>query len=107
MKQTITGHLFMEHGYAFEEDDYAQRWRPIVWHCRVDENESRVFVKDVTFDIDVPQDFDPTPRQVAALEREREQATAAYMKTLHDINERLSKLQAIGHDAPAETLDEF
>lgn len=100
MKQTTTAHLFMENGFDYEASDYEKKWRPVLWPRKVDDEEDRIFVKTLSIEIDVPE-FDPTARQIAALEQERERTTAAYMQTLHSINERLSKLQAIGNEVPA------
>lgn len=103
MKQITQMFFFMKFDYP---EDYGPKvWQPDLWHCKMDENVNRVFISEMSVEVEIPDDFDPVPRQVVALEKEREEATAAYMKTLTDINERLSKLQAIGLD-PGPRMDE-
>ena len=101
MKTTITQYLHMEHGYDFQGSDYERKWRPIVMHYKGEDSEDRIFIRPINVDVEIPDDFDPTAKQIAAIERERAEATAAYLKTLHEINERLSNLQAIGNAVEA------
>ena len=48
--------------------------------------------------VDIPENFNPIPQQVAALERQKAEALQKYQTTVAEINERLSKLQAITCD---------
>jgi len=43
----------------------------------------------------VPEDHDPRAQQIAALEKQKLEVMAHYQKTVTDINERISKLQAL------------
>ena len=102
MKTTITQYLFMDYGYDFANSDYScQKWRPTVRHFQSKDAGDSIFIRTINVDVEIPDDFDPTAKQIAAIEKQREQVTAAYMKTLHEINERLSKLQAIGNAVEA------
>jgi len=90
---TTTGYVFMSYQY---EDDYQKRsWMPELWSCKVEENENRVFIEKRQFTVEIPDDFDPVPGQVAALEKQKLKALATYQSTVAEINDRLSKLQAI------------
>jgi diadenosine tetraphosphate (Ap4A) HIT family hydrolase len=96
-KRSISVHVFMRYDYS--DDWTGKEWRPDIWHCKVDENAERVYIGKQTIDVDIPDDFDPVPKQVAALEDEKLKALAQYTKTVADINERLSKLLAIEYTA--------
>jgi hypothetical protein len=104
-KQTVTAHVFMERGYQPGLDgrtDYShQSWAPTVWKCRVNDEEHRVYIGEQQVTIDAPEDFDPVPGQVAALEREKLAALELYQRTVAQINERLSKLLAITNEVQA------
>lgn len=76
--------------------DYsAKKWAPEVWKYQMTENSERTFIAEQTITVDIPDDFDPVPKQVAALEEEKRWAMAQYQQKVADISERLSKLQAI------------
>jgi hypothetical protein len=93
MKVQTKVYVFMSFDY---KPDYSiKEWRPDLWHCKVDENAERIYIGEQTFEVDVPDNFDPAPKQVAALEKEKTKALAEYTKTVAEINERLSKLLAI------------
>lgn len=89
MKQTITQHIFMAKQWG------ADKWTPQVWWCKVSEDHSLIYVGPQEVTVEVPDNFDPVPRQVAALEAEKLKALEAYQKSVADINRRLSELQAL------------
>ena len=103
-KQTVTVHLFMEHRLQMHQAGYRdyskeKAWEPDIWSVRVDENSERIYVGPRQIEIDVPDDFNPIPQQVAALEKEKADALAKYHASVSIINEWLSKLLAIEHTA--------
>jgi hypothetical protein len=99
MKVQVKAFLFMEYGY---DDSYtSRRWAPSVWRVKIDNAEDRVFIREMTIDVDIPDDFDPVPAQVAALEKQKLRALAEYQQSVAEINERLSKLLAIEHQPSA------
>lgn len=100
-KQQVKAFLFMEEQTEYSPT-YRRFWGPTLWKCAVDENEDRIFVKEVVCEVDVPEDFDPTVRQIAALERQRELVRAEFSRAIAEINNKLSKLQAITYE-PAVT----
>lgn len=68
------------------------------WDCRAwDEatRDSRVFVKEHTITVEVPDDFDPRPQQVAALEAEKQKARAAFQARITEIDRQIQSLLAI------------
>lgn len=95
-KHTINGFLFMSYEYT---PDYSNReWRPDFWPCKADENEGRIFIREHAIEVEIADDWDPLPQQVATLQAAKAEALAKYQATVADINERLSKLQALTHD---------
>lgn len=105
MKKIITQWLYMEldvHMRPDGEYDFDDKsWAPVVYRFKAEENEDRIFVRAIQIEVDVPDDFDPTGRQIAALEAKKEKALAACQGLVAQINERISKLQAIGYEVPA------
>lgn len=53
------------------------------------------YVKEIEFEVDVPDDFDPRPAQIAALREQRLEAQAKLSKTVTDIDHRIQSLLAI------------
>jgi hypothetical protein len=56
---------------------------------------------EATFEYEPPADFNPVAKEVEALEKRKAAALRAYQTTVSEINERLSKLQAITFEAEA------
>jgi hypothetical protein len=94
-KQTVKGFMFMEFEYDWEDFSIERQWRPRWLPFKADDSADRVFIKEMSVEFDIPDDFDPIPKQVAALEAEKREALAEYQSKVASINERLSKLQAI------------
>lgn len=67
--------------------------------CQLDNDDTRTFVNEQEVEIEVPDNFDPRPDQIAALEAQKQKAKADYQATVNDINERISKLQALEYTA--------
>lgn len=66
-----------------------------VFSCKLEDDAHRTFVCEQEIEIDVPDNYDPLAQKIAALEKLKRKALADYQKTVADINERISKLQAI------------
>lgn len=103
MKKTITQWLYMEfdhHWLPNGETDYGEKkWAPVVYRYKGEDNEERIFVRAIQIEVDVPDNFDPTGKVIAALEAKKLKALEAYQGLVAEINERISKLQAITYDA--------
>ena len=68
------------------------------WDCRTwDANlaNGRIFVKEHTTTVEVPDDFDPRPQQVAALEAEKQKARAEFQARITEIDRQIQSLMAI------------
>lgn len=62
---------------------------------RLNDNEYHTFVGEQEVEIDVPDNYDPRPQKIAALEKQKQKAMADYQKSVMDINHRISKLLAL------------
>jgi hypothetical protein len=47
------------------------------------------------FEVEVPDDFDPRPQKVAALEEQKREAQIAFAKRIREIEDQISKCLAI------------
>ena len=57
------------------------------------------FVCKQEIEMDVPDNYDPRAQQIASLEAQKTKAMADYQKSVTDINDRISKLQALEYTA--------
>lgn len=96
---TLTLHLCMEHNYTA---DYSRKeWQPGLWTFKPEDCAHRIYVGPRIVTVDVPDDFDPTAKVVAALEAEKVAALQDYQAKVAEINERLSKFLAITNEVQA------
>lgn len=95
-------YVFLEHGYDYENGDFEARWRPRILCYKGDDTDERIFVKEQMVTFESPDDFDPTAAQLAALESAKAEALRQYQERVAELNDRISKLQAITHE-PAES----
>ena len=93
MKRTIKQWVYMS--YEYLPDYSAQAWVPQVWSCRIDNNDERILIGEQKIVVDIPDDFNPIPAQVAVIERQKLEALEKYQRTVAVLQERLSKLLAL------------
>jgi hypothetical protein len=91
MKMTAHIHFVK---YAFQKEGEFQ-----LFSHKLDDAEFRTYVCSQEIEIDVPADYDPRAQQIAALEKQKQEAMADFQKSVDDINERISKLQALEYTA--------
>ena len=68
------------------------------WDCRTWDARSadgRIFVKEHLTTVEVPDDFDPRPQQVAALEAAKQKARAEFQARITEIDRQIQSLLAI------------
>ena len=53
------------------------------------------YVGPQEIEVDVPENFDPRPAQIAVLEAKKQQVMADFQKSVTDINRRISELNAL------------
>jgi hypothetical protein len=93
MKIKTTVHIYFNQ-YSWEnKGDYT------VFSCKLDDTESRTYVGEQEIEIDVLDDYDPRAQKIAALEKHKKKVMADYQKTLTEINDRISNLQALEYTA--------
>jgi hypothetical protein len=94
-KHTFTGHLFL-HAKTAERGG-----NPYYHFSQNDISGDGNFIKvvDCAFDVEIPDDFNPTPALVAALDAEERALRLKLADQLMHIHDRRSKLQAICYEA--------
>lgn len=93
MKVKTTLHIYYNQFSWQDKGDYT------FFSCKLDDNESRTYVGEQEIEIEVPDDYDPRAQKIAALEKHKQKVMADYHKTMMEINERISNLQAIEYTA--------
>jgi hypothetical protein len=93
MKITTTVHIHYCQ-WSFEPKGEFQ-----VFSCKLEDSEFRTYVGEQEIEIDVPDDYDPRAQKIAALEKQKQKVMADYQKTVTEINDRISQLQAIEYTA--------
>jgi len=89
MKIKTTVHVY----YSKFANDYKGGFQVLCF--KAPDDDYRVWVSEQDVEIEVPENFDPRQSEVAALEARKIKAMADYQKTVTEINERISKLQAL------------
>lgn len=93
MKVKTTIHIHHQQ-YSWEENGEY-----ITFSCQLEDNEHRTYVGEQEIEIEVPDDYDPRAQKIAALEKQKLKIMGEYQKMVTDINERISKLQALEYKA--------
>lgn len=93
-KRTIQAYIVMQHLYNDNFDD-EKEWRPQLWDFAPKDTDARICIGKQLFEVDVPDDFNPVPHQVRALEEAKRLALEVYQTQVAELNERLSKLLSI------------
>ena len=89
MKIKLTAFLHFRK-YAWQKDGEYQ-----IFYARLPDDDTLSYVCEQEVEIEVPDDYDPRAQQISALEEKKLEVMAHYQKTVTDINERISKLQAL------------
>ena len=93
MKVKTTIHIY----YATHPWEDAGEYQVI--YAKISDDEYRTYVGSQEIEIEVPDNYDPTAQQLAALQKEKDKAQEEFSKKVASINERISKLQAIEYTA--------
>ena len=89
MKIKTTIHIHYNQ-YSWEE-----KGEYVIFSHKLSDEEHRTYVCEKEIEIEVPDDYDPRAQKIAALEQHKQKVMADYHKTMMQINERISNLQAI------------
>jgi hypothetical protein len=95
MKKTFTGAVYLhESGVRLAPE---QRY----YHYSDRDISGPGFVKvaDCSFDVEIPDDFDPTPAVIAGLQEKKRLLRVALAEELASIDDRISKLSALTFEA--------
>jgi len=93
MKVKTIAHIYYNQ-YSWEETGSYQ-----VMYAKLDDCEHRTYVGEQEIEIEVPDNYDPRAQKIAALEKHKQGVMAEYQRTVNQINERISKLQALEYTA--------
>ena len=93
MKTKLTVHIHFVK-YHFEEKGEYQ-----IYSCQLDDAEHRTYVGEQEIEIEVPDNYNPRAQQIAALEKQKQEVMADFQKSVAEINERISNLQALEYTA--------
>ena len=93
MKVKTTIYIFYGKHHWEEEGKYS------FYSIKVGDTDYQTYVGSQEMEIEVPDNYDPTAQQIAALQKEKEKAQEEFSKKVASINERISKLQAIEYTA--------
>lgn len=66
---------------------------------KAENTENRSFIGQQNVELDIPDNYDPRAQQIAALVANKQELMADYQKSVDDINEKISKLQALEYTA--------
>ena len=98
MKVTIKGHI--RHTKFSWEDTSRWSFRPAWGDDDIPEDTAdTVTLRAHSFEVDVPEAFNPIPQQVAALKRKMQDIQAKAHLEASKLEEDIQKLLAIGYDA--------
>ena len=93
MKIQITIYVY------FQKYDWEKEGTYQVFSHKYSDDENRTFVYKQEIELEVPDNYDPTAQQIAALEAQKAKAMSDFNKTVMDINTRISKLTALEYTA--------
>ncbi len=83
----------------FQKHSWQTEGKFVVFYVQLDDTEDRTYVGEQEIDIDIPDDYDPRAQQMAALEALKQKVMADYQISVMEINDRISKLQALEYTA--------
>jgi len=72
------------------------------YSCKLEDTDARFYIGEQKIVLEVPDDFDPRARQIAVLEAEKKRVMGSYQKRVTEINDRISKLQALEYTNAAQ-----
>jgi len=93
MKITLTAHIHYSKSRWDDEGEYQ------ILYIKLSDTDDRVYIGEQQVEIEVPDDFDPRAKQIAALEKKKQEVMADFQNTITEINARISNLQALEYTA--------
>lgn len=94
MKKIINGHVYWHHTKYMEAPAYMfDMFDMRTWSEQ--SRDGRVHIKEHSFEVDVPDDFDPRPQQIAVLEAEKVRIRTEMARRVKELDDRIQSLLAI------------
>ena len=93
MKVKITVHVHFVK-YVWDNEGAFE-----LYSVKLDDTDCRTFVCEQEVEVEVPDRYDPRAQQIAALEKRKQKVMADFQKSVEEINERISNLQALEYTA--------
>jgi len=93
MKIITTVHIY------FEQYSWEEKGKFAVFSFKVEDSEYRTYVSEQQIEVDVPEDYDPREQKIAVLVAQKQKVMADYQKTVAEINNSISNLQALEYTA--------
>ena len=91
MKVTINGFLFYRtDSWLGQKFDFSA--------IDMSTMEGWIMVRPHSIEVDIPDDFNPIPGQLAALEKEKAKVRADFNQRIAELNDKIGKLQALTFD---------
>lgn len=94
---TITGWIYLQQYGWQKKGEGNVNFLPF----KPEETDDLTLIREHSFEVEVDEDFDPTPQQIAALQEKKRALRLKLAEDLMAIDEKLSKLQAIGNEVQA------
>lgn len=66
---------------------------------KMDDTEDCTYVGQQEVEFEAPENYDPTAQKIAALQALKQKAQDDFAKSIYQINEKISKLQALEYTA--------
>lgn len=93
MKLKVTVHIF------YSQYSWENKGEYHVFYAKIADDENSTYIGAQEIEIEVPDDYDPRAQKIAALEKHKQKVMAEFQKTVDQINERISNLQALEYTA--------
>ena len=88
MKIKVTAHVHYV-DYPWDDDKFK------LFSCKMDGDDTHLYICSQEVEIEVPDNYDPRPAQIAELLKKQTKAAADYQNTVTEIQRRIAELQAI------------
>ena len=89
MKIKLTAHIHFRKYHWDEKGEYQ------ILYVALPDDETLTYICAQEVEVEIPDNYDPRAQQVAALEKQKQKVMADYQTMVAEINNRISKLQAL------------
>ena len=93
MKIKLTAHIH------FRKYDWDENGEYQILYVALPDDETLTYICAQEVEVEIPDNYDPRAQQVAALEKRKQKVMADYQTMVEEINNRISKLQALEYTA--------